>query len=91
MNPHFSDNGYFAASDQGWFQWGTSWGRHESYATLEEFRAALGIDTGSRALHPNFIDPLANDFRLTPDAIAEWKANYPQGPVPGTDLGTRKD
>jgi len=88
LNLRFADNVYFAAPGQGAFNWGTSWGRHESYPALEEFRASLGIDTGSRMIEPRFVNPGANDFRLDPATMSTLKECYPQGPVPGVSLGT---
>ena len=87
LNLRFADNIYYAAPGQGAFKWGTSWGRHESYLTLEEFRAGLGIDTGSRMIEPRFANPGANDFRLDPATMTNLKECYPQGPVPGVSLG----
>jgi Right handed beta helix region len=83
----FENNVYFAAPAQGWFTWGTAWGRHQTYDSIEAFRGALGIDTGSRILELTFADPLALDFRLAPGTMAEVKASYPQGPIPGVSLG----
>jgi hypothetical protein len=83
----FENNVYFAAPAQGWFTWGTAWGRHQTYDSLEAFRDALAIDTGSRVLNLTFADPLALDFRLAPGTLAEINASYPQGPVPDVNLG----
>ena len=65
----FEENVYFAAPGQGWFEWGVSWGRHKSYPTLDEFRADLGIDTGSQVFDPAFSDMLARDYRLSRPAM----------------------
>lgn len=86
----FEGNVYFAAPGEGAFEWGVTWGRHKSYAKLEDFQAELGIDTGGRMLDPGFADLQAGDYRLSPAAMALVKANYPQGDVPGVRLGVKK-
>jgi hypothetical protein len=86
----FESNVYFAAPGQGGFNWGTSWGRHKYYASLGEFQADLGLDTGSQVLDPRFADLLKMDFRLSAENLARLKENYPQGPVPGVLLGVRE-
>lgn len=85
----FIDNCYFAAPGQRGFNWGTTWGRHEQYDTLEAFRSQLGIDAGSKMIDPTFVDPLALDFRLPPNAPALLRTCYPSGPAPGVTLGVR--
>jgi hypothetical protein len=85
----FQDNVYFAAPGQGAFEWGVSWGRHKSFARLADFRAELGLDAGGRVLEPGFADLRAWDYRLSPEALGQLKANYPQGPVPGVLLGIK--
>ena len=86
---HFQDNVYFAASDQGWFAWGTDWRRHEIYATLSDFQSALGIDRGSQAFNPQFADIAQRDFRVSQEMFSRLKESYPRGDVPGVTLGTR--
>lgn len=85
----FEQNVYFAAPDQGWFEWGVPWGRHESYATLAEFQSRLSIDQGSRVIAPDFSDSSARDYRLSREEMKELGADYPEGPVPGVALGIR--
>ena len=85
----FEKNVYFAAAGQGWFKWGPTWARHESYASLPEFQSDLGLDAGSQALDPAFADTLQLDFRLRPETMVLVKESYPQGPVPGVRLGVR--
>ena len=52
----FENNVYFAAAGQGWFVWGPTWARHQSYSSLDEFQSNLGIDFGSRTFDPAFAD-----------------------------------
>jgi hypothetical protein len=86
----FDHNVYFAAPGQGWFKWGPTWARHESYAGLSEFQSGLGIDADSQVLDPGFADVRQLDFRLRAEAMALLQKNYPQGPVPGVTLGVRE-
>jgi SAM-dependent methyltransferase len=82
-------NVYFAAPGQGWFKWGTSWARHQSYAGLNEFQSDLGIDADSEVLDPGFADVRQLDFRLRAEAMSLLKESYPRGPVPEVILGVR--
>jgi parallel beta-helix repeat protein len=83
-------NVYFAAPGQGWFKWGTTWARHQSYAGLSEFQSDLGIDADSQVLDPGFADVRQLDFRLRAEAMSLLKESYPRGPVPGVMLGVRQ-
>lgn len=85
----FMQNVYFAEAGQGWFEWGASWRRHKSYATLADFQADLGIDNGSRIFNPSFANPDALDLRLNPGVMAMLEPCYPHGPVPGVVLGVK--
>lgn len=85
----FEHNVYFAGPGQGWFEWGVTWGRHKSYATLAGFQNDLHIDQGSRAVAPEFCEPLARDFRLSDRSLADFTQDYPRGPVPGVLLGAK--
>lgn len=86
----FENNVYFAAPGQGWFNWGTMWARHENYAGLGQFQSGLGIDTGGRVLEPKFADVLQLDFRLSAEDMRPIEGSYPEGPVPGVQLGVRR-
>jgi hypothetical protein len=86
----FEGNVYFAAPGQGWFNWGTSWGRHKSYTSLREFQLSVGIDADSQVLDPGFADARQLDFRLPTEATSLLEQSYPQGPVPGVLLGVRR-
>ena len=86
---YFVENVYFADVGQGGFEWGVSWRRHKSYATLPEFQTDLGMDHGGRTLNPAFANLSALDCRLSPQGTAALKQNYPEGPVPGVILGAQ--
>jgi hypothetical protein len=88
----FIENVYFASSGQKWFEWGVTWGKHESYSSLNDFQAALGIDTRSRVLEPAFADPIARDFRLSSEmmSMSQLEQSYPRGPIPEVLLGVRQ-
>ena len=79
LHIRFENNAYFASPPQGWFKWGTLWGRHQEYGTVAEFQAALGIDHGGSIVEPSFMDLAARDFRLRPDAGSVPRENRPQG------------
>ncbi|HVV72267.1 MAG TPA: right-handed parallel beta-helix repeat-containing protein [Verrucomicrobiae bacterium] len=84
----FDGNLYFATAGEGGFNWGTSWGTHTNYASLGDFRSALGIDHNSEMLDPGFANPAALDFRAGHEVIDS--PCYPKGPVPGVVLGLKK-
>ena len=87
----FEDNLYYACSGQGWFEWGVTWGRHQSYPTLREFDETLRIDKRGEVLNPQFADPQARDFRLDSHIMSKLKSHYPRGEIPGAVLGTFAD
>jgi hypothetical protein len=87
---NFVENVYFAEPGKGWFEWGVSWGRHRSYSKLSDFQTELGIDLGSRAFEPSFANLSALDCRMSGEAMAALRQNYPQGPVPGVILGVER-
>lgn len=83
----FEHNVYLAGPGQRWFEWGPSWARHQSYPGIAEFRAALGIDTGSQTLDLTFAEARQLDFRLSRAEMERVAECYPRGPVPGVTLG----
>jgi hypothetical protein len=85
----FVDNCYFAGPGQGWFVWGVSWSRHQAYASLADFQQGLGIDHGGRELDPTFSNLPALDCRVSADTLASLRSCYPEGPVPGVQLGLK--
>lgn len=86
----FEQNVYFAAPGQGWFNWGTTWGRHQYYAGLSDFQAALGIDSGSSVLNPHFSNMAARDYSVSPPTMKDLQQCYPSGSVPGCTLGVQR-
>ena len=84
---HFEENIYYAMPGRGWFHWGPTWARHKAFADLKGFQSALGIDTNSLELNPNFHDLLQLDFRVDKEKMSLLKEHYPCGPVPGCVLG----
>lgn len=86
----FVDNVYFAEPGQGWFEWGVTWARHKSFASLSDFQTDLGIDTGSRIFDPKFANLRALDCRVTAEAMTALKESSPQAPVPGVMLGVKQ-
>jgi hypothetical protein len=85
----FVENVYFAAAGQGWFEWGVTWARRQSYAKLSDFQTGLGIDKDSHVLDPAFANLNGLDFRLRPEVMEMLKPSYPQEPVPGVNLGVQ--
>ena len=87
---NFENNVYYAAAGEGWFEWGVTWARHKSYPDLSAFQADVGIDKASRVLAPDFANPNALDFRLSPEMLKSLTQNYPQEPVPGVILNAQR-
>lgn len=87
----FENNVYFASPGRGWFKWGTTWGRHQSFADLREFEAGLGIDSGSGMVDPGFADVFRRDFRFGPEEMERFRESYPRGAIPGVILGVREE
>lgn len=77
---HLDQNVYFATPGQGWFQWGVTWARHQSYANLSDFQSELNIDTGGVVLDPGFANAAARDFRLPRQIMDKVAHAYPRGP-----------
>lgn len=87
LNLKFAGNIYFANPGQGWFNWGSTWSRHEKFGTLESFQRGLQIDTGSEAREIAFRDLTRLDFRIPTDPDPLLKACYPTGRIPGVVTG----
>lgn len=85
----FVDNVYWAGLDQSRFEWGVTWARHRSYGNLREFQSELQLDHGGAEFDPEFADPIARDFRVSPDLMEKLKQQYPSAPVPNVTLGLK--
>jgi len=84
----FENNVYFAAPGRGWFKWGPTWSRHQTYPTLKDFQSELAIDRESQVLDPGFADLLQLDFRVRGETMKQLKESYPCSPVPAVKLTT---
>ena len=89
LNLRFANNIYFASPNQGLFNWGPTWARHERYSSLQNFQEALHIDIASQMINPAFAGLLRLDFRVPSDTMAVLKDSYPRGTVPEVVLGTQ--
>lgn len=87
LNLRFENNIYLASLNQGWFKWGPTWARHETYPDLASFRHALHIDTGSQSLDFTFKSLARLDLRISSEAPEVLRNAYPRGPVPDVVLG----
>lgn len=81
------DNLYAAKPGQVLFQWGCHWHRHEKLS-VEEVQQKLGLESGSRAVTPEFANWTTLDLRLPANSPIVTAKCYPQGQVPGVQLGT---
>jgi hypothetical protein len=88
LNLRFEKNIYFALENQGWFKWGPTWSRHESFPTLSKFQQALRIDSGSETIDPVFAGFRRLDLRVSAANMDMIQERYPRGPVPEVTLGT---
>jgi hypothetical protein len=87
LHLQFVDNVYAVAPGQGLFNWGVPWRRHAKYASLDNVRHELGIETGGQIAPLPFRDTAARDFRLPSQVPAIVRSCYPQGEVPSVVLG----
>lgn len=84
------ENNFYAARPwQGLFNWGVTWKRHRTHASLDEVQIQLGLERGSVVGDFTFEDYLTRDFRVPADSLALKMECYPQGEVPGVLLGVR--
>ena len=82
------DNLYWADPGQGLFNWGVTWKEHKEYRQLDDVRDALNLEQGSRTVELVFKDFSAVDLRVPKDSPVLTMRCYPQGNVPGVQLGT---
>jgi hypothetical protein len=85
----FEQNLYAIKPGQALVQWGCSWRKHATYATLDEVRTTLGFEAGSTVAAVEFQDWVRLDLRLPADSPVLKTGCYPQGEVPGVTLGTQ--
>jgi hypothetical protein len=82
------DNLYFAAPGAELFNWGVTWKQNKRYRSLEQVREELGLEQDSTIAEFTVKDFAALDFRVPADSPAVKMRCYPQGEVPGVQLGT---
>lgn len=85
------DNLFCAAPGQGLFDWGVRPRKILRYATLDEVRGELDLESSSEVVEPGFADITIRDFRVPADSPLLKKGCYPQGDVPGVKLGIISD
>ena len=81
------DNLYFAGPGAELFNWGVTWNKNKRYQSLEQVREELGLEQGSKSAEFTVNDFSALDFRVPADSPAVKMRCYPQGKVPGVQLG----
>jgi len=83
----FSDNLYDAPDGQGLIHWGVSWRRNKAYDAIDPVHTDLHLEDGSRVAPFAFADYRTRDFRVPPDSPALKMNCYPQGEIPGAQMG----
>jgi hypothetical protein len=83
----FANNIYCAQPWQPLFVWGVEWKRHRTYATLDDVRSELKLESGSQTADFLVADPLIRDFRVPRESLMLKMGCYPRGDVPGVKLG----
>jgi Right handed beta helix region len=83
----FEDNLYDARPWQGLFHWGVAWKRNKRFATLDEVRAELKLESGGRAAEFRVENLQSRDFRVPAGSPALVMGCYPKGEIPGVQLG----
>ncbi len=83
----FTDNLYSVPDGQGLFHWGTDWLTHRYYTDLNAVRRDLNMEQGSVVAPVAFGDYAALDFRVPAGSLARKMNCYPQGNVPGVQVG----
>ena len=71
-----------------WLNWGVPWEHNRRFASLDEVRAELSLESGSTVAPLRFADLRRRDLRLAADFAALRLHAYPRGDVPGVILGT---
>ncbi len=81
------DNLYFAGPGAELFNWGTAWKKNKRYQRLERVQEELLLEQGSKLAEFTVNDFSALDYRVPADSPAVKMRCYPQGKVPGVQLG----
>lgn len=90
LNIRFENNLFATTENQGLWNWGTTWKRHQKYTSLTNVQRELKLETGSRVAPFEFRDYLTRDFRVPANSPALKMNAYPNGEVPGVQLGVLK-
>ena len=81
------DNLYFAEPGAELFNWGVTWKKNKRYENLKQVQEELGLEKDSNVAEPGFEDLSSMDLRVPADSPAITMRCYPQGNVPGVQLG----
>jgi hypothetical protein len=81
------DNLYFAGPGAELFNWGVAWKQNKRYQRMEQVQEELGLEQGSKLAEFTVKDFSGLDFRVPADSPAIEMRCYPQGQVPGVQLG----
>ncbi|OHB79829.1 MAG: hypothetical protein A2Z25_04395 [Planctomycetes bacterium RBG_16_55_9] len=81
------ENLYFAGPGSELFNWGVTWKKNERYENLLQVQEELGLEAGGKVAEPGFKDFSGMDFRVSADSPAVKMQCYPQGSIPGVQLG----
>jgi len=81
------DNLYFAGPGAELFNWGVTWKKNKRYQSVEQVQEELGLEQGSKSAEFTVNNFSAFDFRVPADSPAVKMRCYPQGKVPGVQLG----
>ena len=83
----FAANFYAPGESGGLFNWGAEWKRNRKYTDLASVQTELNLEKSSAVAPLEFADYDARDLRVSPDSLAIKMKCYPQGEVPGVELG----
>ena len=80
-------NVYFAGPGAELFNWGVTWKKNKRYQSLEQVQKELGLEQGSRVVEFTVSNFSALDFSVPTDSPVVKMRCYPQGTIPGVQLG----
>ncbi|MFC1635888.1 right-handed parallel beta-helix repeat-containing protein [Planctomycetota bacterium] len=81
------NNLYFAGPGAELLNWGVAWKKHKKYENLDQVQKELGLEQGSQVAEFTMKDFSALDFRIPADNPAVTMQCYPEGSIPGLQLG----